>query len=412
MKLCSSCGVSNDDDAAFCVACDAFLEWAADPGPASPIPPQSPGPRHDAPAQQPSPGSPAAPDESDLTVEPDLSLASDQPLESEHPVEAFAPDAGQQPAAVDLIQLPIRQQPTPRQTTARQPTARPAAQPAVPPPDADEFGREQQLVRQAMAGLNRGRELAVAKDRADLAVTLDSARARLDQRSITVAVVGEFKRGKSTLVNALLQTAVCPVDADEVTVVPTIVRYGETPSATAYLEAAGARRRATDRRRCRSTRSPNGSPRPGIRATAGACDRSRSGSPAGFLRAGLCLIDTPGVGGLDSAHGIITLGALDQADGIAVRHRRLPGAHRTRARLLCSRPCSAARVRPACVTKTDLYPEWRRIVEIDEGHLRAAGTRPAGDPGVVVPAARRPSRSLTVRRSPATPSWSISSVAG
>ena len=54
-----------------------------------------------------------------------------------------------------------------------------------------------------------------------------------------MAIVGEFKRGKSTMVNALLQTAVCPVDADEVTVVPTLVRYGETPGATAYFEASG-----------------------------------------------------------------------------------------------------------------------------------------------------------------------------
>src|SRR6478735_12537215 len=27
VKVCSSCGVSNDDDAIFCVACNYFLEW-------------------------------------------------------------------------------------------------------------------------------------------------------------------------------------------------------------------------------------------------------------------------------------------------------------------------------------------------------------------------------------------------
>jgi hypothetical protein len=36
----------------------------------------------------------------------------------------------------------------------------------------------------------------------------------------------------------LLQTAICPVDAVEVTVVPTLIRYGEKPSATAYLDQA------------------------------------------------------------------------------------------------------------------------------------------------------------------------------
>ena len=39
------------------------------------------------------------------------------------------------------------------------------------------------------------------------------------------------------------------------------------------------------------------------------------------------------------------------------------------------------------VTKTDLYPEWRRIVELDRQHLAQRRHRPPDDPGVVVPAA-------------------------
>ena len=35
-----------------------------------------------------------------------------------------------------------------------------------------------------------------------------------------------------------------------------------------------------------------------------------------MLRTGLCLVDTPGVGGLESAHGIITLSALDLAEAV------------------------------------------------------------------------------------------------
>jgi hypothetical protein len=345
VKLCSSCGVSNDDDAAFCVACDAFLEWTDDQGPATGIP-QSPGPPPDAAAQRPAPGAPAA---------------ADRPADSERRI----PEP--RPAAAAAVRPPTIPPPALRPPAPRPPPAPPAA----PAPDADEFAREQQLVHQAMAGLDQGRELAVAKDRADLAVTLDGARARLDQRSITVAVVGEFKRGKSTLVNALLQTAVCPVDADEVTVVPTIVRYGETPSATAYLEGS------------MENGEPPTEPVP-IDAVAGWV--SESGNPGNrrglrsvevrlprrILRAGLCLIDTPGVGGLDSAHGIITLGALDQADGLLfvtdasqeLTEPELDFLHQA------LRRCPRA----ACVlTKTDLYPEWRRIAQINDGHLRRAG---------------------------------------
>ena len=43
-----------------------------------------------------------------------------------------------------------------------------------------------------------------------------------------VLVVGEFKQGKSQLVNALVNAPVCPVDDDIATAVPTVVRHAET----------------------------------------------------------------------------------------------------------------------------------------------------------------------------------------
>ena len=239
------------------------------------------------------------------------------------------------------------------------------------PADVDEFAPEQRLVNQALAGLNRGREMAIARDRGDLAQALDGARARLDQRAISVAIVGEFKRGKSTMVNALLQTAVCPVDADEVTVVPTIVRYGETPGATAYFEGAGEngepRSEPVPIEDVGQWVSETGNPgnRRGLRTV-------EVRLPRRFLRTGLCLIDTPGVGGLDSAHGIITLGALDQADGILFVTDA--SQELTEPELDFLRQALQRCPRAACiVTKTDLYPEWRRIVDINTGHLRRAG---------------------------------------
>ena len=69
-------------------------------------------------------------------------------------------------------------------------------------------------------------KLAAEVDRHDLAARLEQAAIRLRADDVTVAVVGEFKQGKSTLVNALLRTDICPVDADVVTAVPTVLRYG------------------------------------------------------------------------------------------------------------------------------------------------------------------------------------------
>ena len=94
--------------------------------------------------------------------------------------------------------------------------------------------------------------MAAARGRSDLIEQIDRTRNRLAAQPISVVVVGEFKRGKSTLVNALLQTAVCPADPDLVTVVPTIVRYGEKSEAHAYLDPE---------ERC-GTRAHPGAPRP------------------------------------------------------------------------------------------------------------------------------------------------------
>src|SRR6185503_1215894 len=95
-------------------------------------------------------------------------------------------------------------------------------------------GRSAQLAR-AVVDIDRVRGMAVESGRTDLVARLDQTRTRLTGRDVQVAVVGEFKQGKSTLVNALLRTDVCPVDADIATAIPTIIKYGSRPSVAAHL---------------------------------------------------------------------------------------------------------------------------------------------------------------------------------
>jgi ribosome biogenesis GTPase A len=58
----------------------------------------------------------------------------------------------------------------------------------------------------------------------------ESREALLDQR-FTLLVLGEFKRGKSTLVNCLVGREVLPVGAAPTTAVITRITYGEEPAA-------------------------------------------------------------------------------------------------------------------------------------------------------------------------------------
>jgi GTP-binding protein EngB required for normal cell division len=67
----------------------------------------------------------------------------------------------------------------------------------------------------------------------ELLERLDRLRTRLDQALLRVAVLGQFKRGKSTLLNALLGAPVLPTGVTPVTAIPTFIKAG--PKAAARI---------------------------------------------------------------------------------------------------------------------------------------------------------------------------------
>ena len=93
------------------------------------------------------------------------------------------------------------------------------------------------MVQQLIGLVDQGIALAGSGDRADLRRRLEQTRERLQDPNIRVIVVGEFKQGKSQLINALVNAPVCPVDDDIATAVPTTVRYGERARTTCTMTA-------------------------------------------------------------------------------------------------------------------------------------------------------------------------------
>ncbi len=228
-------------------------------------------------------------------------------------------------------------------------------------------------MQQLMALIEQGIALASSGDRTDLRRRLELARERLQAPDIRVIVVGEFKQGKSQLVNALVNAPVCPVDDDIATAVPTTVRYGERAAASVVSTTAigGAiesdgRSQRTDVPIAELARyvSERGGRRPDSEVTA-----AEVLLPRKLLHSGLTLIDSPGVGGLNSAHALATLAALPSAHAMlfvsdASQEYTEPEIQFLR---------HAMRISPnvACVlTKIDLYPQWRRIEQIDRTHLQ------------------------------------------
>ena len=62
---------------------------------------------------------------------------------------------------------------------------------------------------------------------------LSRLQARLEEGLLRVAVLGQFKRGKSTLLNALLGVPLLPVGVTPVTAIPTFIKAG--PKTTARI---------------------------------------------------------------------------------------------------------------------------------------------------------------------------------
>lgn len=224
-------------------------------------------------------------------------------------------------------------------------------------------------VPELVAAIDAGGELAGRRQRPDLVSRLADVRTMVEQRSCTVAVVGEFKRGKSTLINALLQTAACPVDADIVTGVPTLVGYGAQLEVIVHEQQPGELEETT-----RVARIDDLAGLVSERVDDGPTDlRSvEVRVPHRMLRPGLCLLDTPGVGGLESVHGQLSLASLSRAEGVVFvtdASQELTAPELEFLATAIQRCPTAALV----VTKTDLHQHWRRILDTNRGHLADAG---------------------------------------
>ncbi|QDG62431.1 dynamin family protein [Pseudarthrobacter sp. NIBRBAC000502771] len=225
--------------------------------------------------------------------------------------------------------------------------------------------------------LEQGLQLVGDGDRADLRRRLEQAMARLQDPSIRVIVVGEFKQGKSKLINALVNAPVCPVDDDIATSLPTIVRYGEPASAAVLVPATdtpagdahglaaedGVERRPIELSDLPALVSEQGNPGNSRNLTA-----AEVCLPRRILTGGLTIIDSPGVGGMGSAHTLTTLTALPTADAMLLVSDASQEYTEPELRFLRQ----AMRITPsvaAVLSKTDLYPDWRRVEELDRAHL-------------------------------------------
>ncbi|RMF88018.1 MAG: Dynamin family protein [Nitrospirae bacterium] len=156
----------------------------------------------------------------------------------------------------------------------------------------------------------KGALVPVEDERERLATLLD----RLESERFHLAVLGQFKRGKSTLLNALLGEAVLPSAILPVTALPTVIEAGERRAARVRLEHDGREEVAesgeeglTDFLDRYVNESSNPENRAGVKEITVTL-------PAEILRRGVVLIDTPGIGSVHQHNTVATLNFLGECD--------------------------------------------------------------------------------------------------
>ena len=171
-----------------------------------------------------------------------------------------------------------------------------------------------------------------------------------------------------------MNAPVCPVDDDIATAIPTEVAYGPTPSAHILLapdelteDVPTPDVREVPIETLTSYVLLHRSRVDGQRVIG-----ARAQLPRDLLKSGLVFVDTPGVGGRASAHSASTLAALPSADAVLLVTDA--SSEFTAPELAFLKEALAACPTVAIVlSKTDLFPAWRRVRELDAGHLKRAG---------------------------------------
>jgi hypothetical protein len=126
-----------------------------------------------------------------------------------------------------------------------------------------------------------------------------------------VACVGQFKRGKSSLLNALASGARLPTGVVPVTSVVTIVRYGRERHAEIHLRSGDPKRIALDDLPLYVTETENPRNAKGVAV-------AEVFVPSELLASGMCLVDTPGIGSVSIENTAATKAFVPHVDAALV----------------------------------------------------------------------------------------------
>lgn len=137
---------------------------------------------------------------------------------------------------------------------------------------------------------------------------LKALRKKLESQNITVSAIGQFKRGKSALVNALLEENLLPVGIVPITSAVTEIKYGERKASVHFKNG------------CIKTVSPdeldqyiNEQKNPNNLLEVESVSLE---TPSPFLSTGLTFVDTPGVGSFHKHNSDAAYAFVKESDAV------------------------------------------------------------------------------------------------
>ncbi|MGC8722821.1 MAG: dynamin family protein [Acidobacteriota bacterium] len=149
----------------------------------------------------------------------------------------------------------------------------------------------------------------VARERGELALAADIAEAgkAAEAGQFTLALLGQFKRGKSTLLNALLGRPVSPVDVAPLTSTIIVIQQGSDERCEIQFQEGRREAVAFEEIATYVTEEGNPGNRLGVQAAFVHMDHP-------LLSLGVRLVDTPGVGSVFGLNTDVTQGFLPRID--------------------------------------------------------------------------------------------------
>jgi GTPase Era involved in 16S rRNA processing/S-ribosylhomocysteine lyase LuxS involved in autoinducer biosynthesis len=140
-----------------------------------------------------------------------------------------------------------------------------------------------------------------------ISIELDSIQQKLDTNRFYLAVLGQFKRGKTTLINALLGYELLPTSIIPLTSIITIIQYGESLKVIVLFNDGSITEIPLKDLSLYITEQGNPKNQKNVKHV-------EISYPSDFLKDGLLLIDTPGVGSVYENNTDTTYSFLPKVD--------------------------------------------------------------------------------------------------